>query len=205
MRLIKVLSLAAATAVAAMAFIGAASALALNTQLCMSHISLTCSSGGAATSAYMKNTGTGVLLSSGSDLAVECDEITASATPLQLANPQQIHVLSLTLYGCLTNVGDWCEVTVLELPSFNLNKTGLDAGTVTATNGRIFVECEDRQFFTTDISCEYDLTGLVLSVGAQHLTANEAPINTIGSTFLCPPEPTLDGLLVTTENRYILA
>jgi hypothetical protein len=197
MRFIKTLGLAAVAAVAAMAFIGATSASALNTQLCNSHGALTC--GSAATSVSMNNAhdGVGTLLSDLVD--VLCLNIETTATALALANPQVIHVTSLVFEGCGTKAShENCEVEVKELPLANLKKTGLDAGSVELTNGRAFLLCENVDIFGTDIECEYDGTGLTFSVGAQHLTAFETPVTETGSDFLCPNNPTLDGLLHTT-------
>jgi hypothetical protein len=191
------LGLAAVAAMAAMAFVGATSASAASTQLCNSHSALTCSSG--ATS--VAQTGSGELLGS---LNISCGDVSGAGTPLGLANPQQVHATELDFDECETSGEDACVVTTTELPLSNLNKTGLDAGTLTATNGKTFVECEDV-FGSLDVECEYDATGLEFSVGAQHLTAEETPVDEIGSDFLCPNEPTLDGLLTTTSNRYVLA
>jgi hypothetical protein len=201
MRLIKTLGLAAVAAMAAMAFVGVSSTSAANTQLCNSHVALTCSS--AATSVGMADTNYGVLLGNIAD--IECDTVTGTGAPLALANPQQVHVTSLTFESCETHAGHPCAVTVNELPLANLNKTGLDAGTLTGTNGKVFVECIDPVFWTIDVECEYDLTGVQATVGAQHLTVNETPIDVIGSTAFCLGNETLDGLLTTTANRYVLA
>lgn len=94
---------------------------------------------------------------------------------------------------------------MLELPLANLNKIGLDSGTLIGTNGRIRTACENIDIFGTDVDCTYDFTGVMFSIGAQHLTANEAPINFEEGEFLCPEESFLSGLLETTANRYVLA
>jgi hypothetical protein len=144
--------------------------------------------------------GTGSLLNS--LINVDC-HVSASATPLALANPQQVHITSFAP-SCETDEGDGCEATVNELPLGNLNKTGLDAGIITGTSGRAHALCEDV-IFTIDIECEYEITGLEFTVGAQHLTASEVSLNEIGSDLLCPDNPTLDTLMETTANRYVLA
>ena len=194
------LGLAAVAAMAAMAFVGATSASANGeTQLCNSHSALTC--GSAATTISMTDVNTGRLLSSLVD--VLCDDINGSGTPLALAKPQSIHITELSFEDCETNGGDGCEVTVLELPLSNLLKTGLDSGSITGTNGSTLVACEDV-IFSTDIHCVYDATGLTFSVGSQHLTASNTQVDKISGS-LCPDESFLDGLLVTTANRYVLA
>ena len=197
MRLMKMLGLTAVVAMAAMAFIGATSASAFkNTQLCTSHTALTCSSAATSTSW----TGSGRLLGS---IDVICDSISGSGTPLGLAKPQAVHITALSFNSCETDGNDPCEVTVTELPLSSLLKIGLDAGVLFLLSGKTFVFCEGA-IFGADLECEYDDTGVEFSVGAQHLTASETPVSEIGSDFFCPNEPTLDGLLTTTANRYIL-
>ena len=196
-RLIKMLGLAAVAAMAAMAFIGATSASAnKNTQLCASHPSLLCTVSGNDVTV----SGSGRLLAS---IDVICDSVEIQSTALGLAKPQLLHSLSMSFNSCETDSNDPCTVTVTELPLSDLLKVALDQGIVTALNGKTFVFCEGA-IFGADLECEYDATGLEFSAGAQHMTANETPVNEIGSDFFCPNEPTLDALLVTTANRYIL-
>jgi hypothetical protein len=197
MRLIKMLGLAVTAAVAAMAFVGATSANAANTQLCNLHGALTC--GSAATSVSMA--GWVELLGS---LNIRCDNVGGSGTPLALANPQSVHISDLLFNSCKTSGNDKCVVIVQEQPLANLNKTGLDVGTLTGTTGKIYVECEDV-LGDIDVECEYDATGLEFPVGGQHLTGDGTPVDEIGSDFLCPNSPTIDALLTTTANRYVLA
>ena len=216
MRVIKMLGLGAVAAMAAMAFVGATTASATSTQLCKSH--------DAATALTCDNAAVGVRMVDDPDttdhllttlLDVLCDHIEGLGTPLALANPQELHISSLLFGECETN-GDGCIVTVLSQPLSNLLKTGLDQGTLTATNGSVLVECEDV-IFSTDLHCIYDLTGLTFSVGAQHLTASNTQINRSDELSLCPDESFVDMLLVTvdhdagapdtgdTANRYVLA
>jgi hypothetical protein len=206
MRLIKMFGLAALAAVAAMAFIGATSASAEKpTLLCNTHPSLLCPEANKATSVGMNNAhdGVGRLLSS---LAtVLCLNVSGTGTPLTLQVLQLIHILSLEFTGCGTNSSHTnCEVEVTELPLADLLKTGLDQGKLIGLSGKTFLSCVDINVFGTDIECEYDATGLTFTVGAQHLTAFETPVTEIGSDFLCPNEPTLDGLLHTTSDVYVL-
>ena len=202
MRLIKMFGLAAVAAVAAMALVGATSASALNTELCTAHSALTCGAGNDANTVSFL--GSGELLSDLVDIL--CLDVHGTATPLALANPQSVHILLLDYLNCgTTSSHNNCDILVLELPLANLNKTGLDAGTLTAENGLVTVICENIDIFGIDIECNYDATGLQFSVGAQHLTASNTKVDkTSGS--LCPEESFVDGLLETTGgNRYILA
>jgi hypothetical protein len=206
MRLIKMFGLAAVAAVAAMAFIGATSASALNTQLCNSHAALTCAFGQGSTSVTMNNAHDGVISVLSDLVDILCLNVSLTGTPLALANPQLVHVTDQELGACGTTAShNNCEITVTELPLAHLNKTGLDTGSLLGLSGKKLIECENVDIFGTDIECEYDFTGLTFSVGAQHLTAFETPMTEIGSDFLCPNNPTLDGLLHTTANRYVLA
>jgi hypothetical protein len=201
MKPIKMLGLAAVAAMAAMVFVGATSASAAWTQLCNSHAFLTCGKGEAAKTLKIVGAEAGVFL--GVSLNVKCDTIEGSGDVLPAANPQPIHVEGLNFASCETSDNDACIVLVLQQPLANLNKTGLNLGTLTAASGRVHVECEDI-FGSLDIECEYDLAGFQFAVGAQHLDADKTPLNEIGSDFLCQHEPTLDLLLKTTESRYVL-
>ncbi len=142
-----------------------------------------------------------------SDLVnVLCLTISGSGTPLGLANPQSVHITSLSFTNCGTkSAHSNCQVTVLELPLSNLLKTGLDTGTLTGANGLTLVNCDNIDIFGIDIHCVYDATGLEFAVGAQHLTANDTSVSFVEGGGLCPEESFLDGLLVTTSNRYVLA
>jgi hypothetical protein len=191
------LGLAAIAALASMAFVASASA-ETNTQLCKVHTSLVCAEGQAATSVHqVLATGTvGKLLSS---LAtVLCLNVLATATPLGLAEaptPQSVH--ATTEYtGCGTNSTHTnCTVTVNEQPLFNLLKTGLDLGSLTATNGLTHLVCTEVGFFKVKVDCVYDSTGILFKVGAQHLTAEKTPVKFVEGSFFCPENSTLDGLL----------
>jgi hypothetical protein len=200
MRPIKMLGLAAIAAVAAMAFVGVTSASAANTQLCATHTGLTCSS--PANSLHLVNEG--VLRVLNNLNAVLCLNVSLEATPLALANPQSVHTTALEFTGCGTNSAHTnCEIVVEELPLFNLSKTGLDQGVLTATNGQLSVICENVLGGLT-IECTFDMTGAELGVGGGHATVNEMPLTEVGSDFMCPSEPQLDGLLKGTSAAYVL-
>ena len=200
-RLIKMFGLAAIAAVAAMAFVGATSASAESTQLCKVH-TVTCGAGDATTSVHQVNVGVGTLLSSIVD--VLCLNVLAEATPLALGAPQSVHTLALSFTGCgTTSTHNNCTVTVLELPLANLLKTGLDEGSIEGTNGKTRLQCSNIPFIGS-IDCTYDATGLLFEVAANHLTASETPVKEIGSKFFCPDKPTLDGLLETLVDTFVV-
>ncbi len=189
--------LAALAAVAAMAFVGATSASAGDTQLCKVNTSLLCPAGEARTAIHqVLATGTvGKLLAL---LNVLCLGVLVEATALGLANPQVVHALSMSFTGCGTgSAHDNCTVTVQELPLSHLLKTGPDEGVLTALNGRTRLQCSGG------IDCVYDTEGIEFAVGAQHLTAEKTPVTELGGKFFCPNEGALDGLLVTLDPTYV--
>ncbi len=200
MRPIKMFGLAALAAVAAMAFVGATSASATNTQLCKVHTSLACPAGEAVTSHHMVlASGTvGKLL--GEAINVLCLSILIDATPLGLANPQSIHTLSFTFTGCGTgSTHNNCTVTTQELPLADLLKTGLEEGVLKFTNGRLRTQCP-----SLGMDCVYDGEGMEFAVGGQHLTAEETPAVELGGKFFCPNEGQIDGLFETLTDAYVL-
>ncbi len=191
MRSIRKIGLAALAAMVAMSLAGTTSASASSTQLCKVNTGLTCPGGEAATSVHMTLApGTvGKLLAL---LNVLCLGVLVEATALGLGAPQPVHALSMSFTGCGTSSShNNCTVTVQELPLSNLLKTGVDAGILTATNGRTRLVC------TGGIDCVFDTEGLEFAVGGQHLTAEETAVTELGGKFFCPNEGTLDGLLVT--------
>ena len=193
--------LAAVAAVAAMAFVGATSASATDTELCLNHEppELICDE----RANFVEMLGAGVLLADPVD--VLCLHVFGAAEALELADPQLIHVEELEFNNCGTKASHSnCTVQVTELPLALLLKTGLDAGVLTGDNGVTLVDCQNIDIFGVDIECTYDATGLSLAVGAQHLTADDTAVSEVGSDFLCPDDPTLDGLLVTEDPVYVL-
>lgn len=192
MRLIKMTCLAALVTMAALALAGASSASAEGpTQLCKAHTGLTCPGGEATTSIHMALPAgmVGKLLTS--LITMLCLNILLEEEALGLGNPQSIHTKSLTFTGCGTSSAhNNCTITVEELPLFNLLKTGLDIGVITATNGRTRLQCA-----SIGINCVYDAEGTEFAIGAQHLTAEETPTTELGGKFFCPDEGFLDGLL----------
>jgi hypothetical protein len=199
MRLIKMFGLAAVAVVAAMAFVGATSASATDTQLCKVHTGLTCGEGDAVTSHHM-------VLASGSigkllgAINVLCLSILIEATPLGLGNPQSIHTTSFTFTGCGSgSTHSNCTVTVPEQPLADLLKTGLEEGVLVFTNGQLRTQCSNM-----GIDCLYDGEGMEFTVGGQHLTAEETPVRELGGKFFCPNEGVVDGLFETLTDTYVL-
>lgn len=204
MRVVKVFGLAALAAVVAMAFISATSASAVSTQLCDNHTGLTCEAGHALTSVHQ-------VLAAGTvgDLLMLLDVlclgylVEASVGALGSgATKQTVTVVSQTFTGCGTSSAhNNCTVTIPtgQQPSFGLLKTGLDAGTLTATSGQARLQCPNLGW-----NCVYDLEEMEFEVGAGHLTANESATSVLEGKFFCPNEGFLDALLETLADAHIL-
>jgi len=210
-RLIKMFGLAAIAAVAAMAFVGATSASATSTVLCLEHnvsTGLLCPAGKERTHvhAILAKGEVGRLLS---PISVLCLGVLIESIPLGLAvnGPQVIHTAGtvekepgLAFTGCGTgSAHDNCKVTVEELPLSHLLKTGLDQGILLNLSGRTRLVCSN-----IGINCVYDLEGSEFTAAANHLTAEETPTVELGGKFFCPDEGFLDGLLENLLPTYIL-
>jgi hypothetical protein len=201
MRSIGKIGLGVLAAVVAIAIAGTPTASAEGeTQLCKVHTGLTCPEGEATTSVHM----TLAIGTVGKLLAVTpvlCLGYLAEATALGIANPQEIHVTTQTFTGCgTTSTHSNCTVSIEkgQQPSFNLLKTGLDSGVLTATSGHTLLECPNK-----GLNCTFDLEGMEFEVGSGHLTANEAPTTELGGAFFCPYEGFLDALLEALTDTFI--
>ncbi len=203
MRSIGKIGLGALIAMATIALAGGASASAeTSTQLCDSHTELICPEGDATTSVHMTlASGTvGKLLSSLTTVLCLGVLVESSGEDVGASgNPQQLDATALSFTGCgTTSTHSNCTVTVEEKPDNTLLKLGLDEGSLEALNGSTrLTGCG------LGLNCLYDATGLLFSVGAQHLTAEETAITELGGEFLCPEEGELDGLLETLEPTYV--
>jgi hypothetical protein len=193
--------LAAVAAVAAMAFVGATSASATDTQLCTAHTGLTCGAGNAATSVHqvLKAGTVGELLGA---IDVLCLGFLVEATALGLGAPQAVHSLSQSFSGCGTGSGHSnCTVSIPtgQQPLFHLLKTGLDAGVLTALSGQTRLVCSN-----IGLDCLYDAAGMEFEVGGGELVANETVTTELGGKFFCPDEGVLDATLETLTDTYVL-
>jgi hypothetical protein len=201
MRLIKMFGLAAMAAVSAMAFVGATSASATNTQLCTAYTGLLCGAGNGATSVHTVLVPGTVLLILGV-IDVLCLGFLMEATPLGLGNPQSFHSLSQSFTGCGTsNTHNNCTVTIPagQQPLLNLLKVGLDIGVLTGTSGQLRVVCGN-----IGLDCLYDLAGTEFEVGGGELVANETIATELGGKFFCPDEAVKDAWLETLGDAYVL-
>jgi hypothetical protein len=200
MRLIKMFGLATLAVVVGMAFVGATSASATDTRLCSFNSGLTCTSGALSSVHQVLAAGTvGELLAA---IDVLCLGYLVEATAGSLATPQRITSVTQTFTACGTgSTHSNCTVTIPigQQPEFNLLKTGLDAGTLTAINGQTRLVCPN-----IGIDCLFDLVGMEFEAGGGHLTANEAGTTELGGKFKCPDEGVLDALLETLGDAYVL-
>jgi len=212
MRSIGKIGLAALAVMAAMALAGATSASAVSTQLCDNHTGLSCEAGHAVTTLHQ-------VLAAGSIgellaiIPVLCLGFLVEANIGALgagATKQTVTSVTQTFTGCGTSSAhNNCTVTIPtgQQPVFGLLKTGLDAGKLTATSGQTRLVCAN-----IGLNCLYDVAGMEFSVGANHLTAKETPVNELGGKFFCPDEGLLDALLEvlddpeteTVEKAYVL-
>jgi hypothetical protein len=191
--------LAAFAAVAAMALIGATSAMATNTVLCEEDSAgATCPAGQTPAHVHF-STLTGVkaeLLSS--IVNVKCEVLYLGLT-LGLGAPLIIHG-NFTYSGCETESGGACTAKELSTSALiEVLKTGSETGSVTG-NGEVLVECGAL------IHCVYNGVGLEGSaqgaLGNGHVTITKKTVNKV-SGFLCPKTATLDILTGSLVPLYI--
>ena len=196
MRLIKMIGLAAITAVAAMAFVGASSAMAGNTALCETNTE-PCTS--AATTAHFVDKG-GFLLSS--VVNVTCLEALLSASVLALGAPQVAHVTELTYSHCLTGTGGNCTVKAESLGLLSGLRTAADTGTLTDVGTTVRVTCGVL------INCVYggnELVGHGLSAGLStengNVSYSKAEVQRVSG--FCPEKGFLDANFISLTPLWI--
>ena len=200
-RLLKMFGLAAIVAVVAMAFLGASSASAGNTLLCLTNtIGLTPESGecNPPTSVHYTSVGKGTLLTAAGN--IQCEALIQGTTPGTLGAPVLVTVTELNYFNCTAT----CKVEALTVPKSNpprkgtllILKTAAELATVVGHEFEVFARC-----FFGAIECEYtgtNLTGHGLgpnSTGAQdHVTYPGSIVNNNGKYGGCPPTATLHAL-----------
>jgi hypothetical protein len=199
MRLIKMLSLAAPAAVAAMALVGATSASAtFDTQLCKVNEGLLCPAGQAQTHVHWVLV-PGTVWKILSPINILCLGALSEQEVLGLGKPQITHTTELSLTGCGTGAGhNNCTMTVQEQPLSHLLKTGPNEGVLVLLSGRWRLQCPN-----IGIDCVYDLAGSEFEASGEILTANETPITELGGKFFCPNEGLFDWELETLLETYI--
>ena len=211
MRLIKILTVGAIGAVAAMALIGATAAMAENTLLCEANTESETPSAEECKSpkelhflsvdAKGEKDEKAKLLSS--IATVECNAlVVAERTSSALAAPV-VFAATLTYSACN------CTVKVLEQGTISVLKTGTESAAVTATGFAVKVEC----FGLFD--CDYDAKGLVGDgLGAAengtakkgHVTYSEDEVHLrqdLEAFEPCPTKASLDALFQSLTPVYV--
>jgi hypothetical protein len=202
MKLIKMFGLAALTAVAAMAFVGASSAMAEpgKTALCKAP-ELVCSAGNQVKVIHMVAEDSKLLSSLGEVL---CETALGLGEVLALGEPSQvIHVTALTWTGCKRS-GNSCTVTTTSLGTMTLTNTGSLLGKVVSEGLKVNVKCG------IFINCTYGGTVELGAESAEHtegagngmITAENYPVEKLGSG-ICPSEAKWDALFEPLEATYI--
>ena len=232
MRLIKAFGLAAIAATAAMAFVGASPAMATgSTALCHNDV-IECpelsvhviknEQGeiieeiplGQISLLHMVLTAghVGKLHGTNPTINILCLEVLAEGHVLELAQPQEIHLLELNFGGCGTNSGHSnCNIEALEIPVLiDVLNEGSGLGSATGQNGVTLVDCEVP--FIGHVVCEYTGEGLgfdVKSAGGEngHGMLNSAGTeleNIGGPGFLCSDTSEIEeGLLEPLTDVYL--
>jgi hypothetical protein len=147
-RHLKMLGLAVITAAAAMAFVGASSAMAESTALCEVN-ELECPEGsvypaGTVVEAKLLTGTTSVLLGPNLKVEVECTGSTsAGKTTTGLANPLKGELTSLAFSGCTYGPlhSPACTVTVNQLGTLTLLKTGTNLGQAAVSGVLVTIVC----------------------------------------------------------------
>lgn len=200
--------LAALTMLAAMAIVGASSAMATgNTALCADE-SNPCEN--PVTSLHMELTNIGILHGLSPLFNVLCLHGLALGEVLSLGNPQAVHLSKLDFTNCGTNSTHTnCTISSLELPVLvNVLNEGGGLGKATGENGETLVNCTIPLIGTID--CIYEGKGLSFDVksaeAGNHGMLNAEAVSvkkTAGSGF-CSAESTItQGLLEPLTDVYL--
>jgi hypothetical protein len=194
MKTIKLIGLAALTALMAMAFVGATSAMAENTNLCKVDES-PCSKANLATSIHETSVGKAKLLTSLG--TTECN-VLASGPVLQIIHTEPVSILTIIhitfTYTNCTLGGSSCTATEESGPAeIKVVRTGHETGTVTG-EGLVHLVCG------SSIDCSYNGVGLTGTAKGPLLstqTNGEVVLLEQSTTketggFLCPKSSKLD-------------
>jgi hypothetical protein len=193
--------LAALAAVAAMAFMGASSAMAEDTALCEGSDPSGSTCAGATEASHVHFTASVPALLLSSAINVECLSVLFLGDTLALGKPLVIHG-NFTYSNCheLNNANVPCTATQVSTSALiEILKNGSETGEVKGT-AEVLVECSGF------IHCVYNGTGLngsaEGSLGSGHTTITKQTVNKV-SGFLCPKTATLDILTESLTALYI--
>lgn len=206
MKLVKMFGLAVTMAVAAMALVGATSAIG-STQLCTVHSAATCGAGNETKSVHMVTVGEPLLHTSLVD--VRCVSSLGVGAPGALGATQEAPTSELTWIECGrgTNTTHNCTVKTLKNPTFDVTRTALNLGTAVALGAEVLVECG------AFIHCTYGgaevkgftVEGALHQAGSGHgmFTAAALSVPNVGG-FLCPATSEWTALYEPLVHTYIL-
>jgi hypothetical protein len=196
-RFIKMLGLAAVAAVAAMAFVGASSAMAESTLLCTADEPAACNA--PATVHFIDPAAT--LLTTAPVLTITCEAL-ISGTPGVLGAPQKVSVAA----GGLTysNCNNSCTAVNEASGVINVLKSGHEAAKITGEGFLVHLKCGAA------INCFYNAEGLEGSAlgplltadGKTHVTTTAAAVHKVKG--LCPSTALLDSLFISLDPQIYI-
>jgi hypothetical protein len=185
--MIKLLGMVAVAAVAAMALVGASSAMAESTQLCTNETG-TCVE---PTTIHSVSVGHAVLLSS-FGIEVQCDAlVTGTVTKGLVTNgPVKISPATLSYSNCLNNA----TVTVIKQGTISVLNEGNELATQTSSGFEVLVNTSGLHcVYTSKALAGHGLGPLQTGTGKDHVTYAGAVVNKVEG-FLCPETSKLDAL-----------
>lgn len=192
--------LAAVAAVAAMAFVGATSAMAEPTQLCTNDVPAACVEPMEVHFTSVNSKGESAKATLLSVVNVECNVLILGTVVLGLSNPVKITVATAGLV--YTNCGG-CTVTTLKGGTITVLRLGVELADINGSGFEVKVSCAGF------INCVYgaeNLTGHGLGPlkAAPNGTVSyvKSPVKKI-SGALCPETSTLDGVFLPLVPIYI--
>ena len=204
MRLIKMLGLAAISAMAATALIGVSSAAA-STALCKESAN-PCPPGQLVTEYHLLAENVTILTST---VNFSCAETLLKGTLLGLGSPQVGHITAFTFTECKTELGTPCSVSAVLLGLMNFSQTGKNKGEVSFEKTSLEYECGSY------INCAYgglpELT--ILSVLGASLPTHAGLVQANGvklaedlnhSHGICPKVAKWDALYEFSEDTYVM-
>jgi hypothetical protein len=185
---VKLFSAATLAAIAAMALVGAPSAMAEGSTAACKVNETPCSAGNLFTG-KAEGIGENVLLLS-SVLTVTCAKSKIAGTILELAKPLIAHLELFSFEECKTNSGTPCKVVPIKLGLIEVLRTGPNVGTATSDGGtEELIQCGSF------IHCVYGGKPSLKIEGGEHpsVKAIGAALEGTGG-FFCPKEASYDAL-----------
>jgi hypothetical protein len=198
--------LAAVAAVAAMALVGATSAMATSTQACSNdtaNAAPTATECGRVTSSHFESVGHLKLVTKAGfvTVTIECDALLAATLPNTLASPLTTSTATLTYSNCLNG----CSATVIANGSVSTLNTSVanETSDVTAAGFEVLAEC-------SGLHCVYDAVSLVgkglgplkTASGFDEVTYTNAEAHKVEGT-LCPETSKLSGVFRDLTKTYL--